>query len=173
MARGEAREKLLTAAIELFAERGFDGATTRDLAERAGVDAALIARYFGGKVGLYLAALKAELGDAPPPDLLQPERMTALLGRLEARGPGPVFRAAVQAHDDPSVQAAAREALHTRLVDPLRERFQDEDRAQLRAEIAAAAFAGIALGRTSGSFDELAKVPAAELVDLLQALLSG
>lgn len=173
MARGQAREKLLAAATELFAERGFDRTTTRDLAEHAGVDATLIARYFGGKVGLYLEALKAELGDGPPPDLLQPERMAALLGRLEARGPGPVFRAAVQAHEDPSVQAAAREALHTRLVDPLRKRFTGADRPQLRAEIAAAAFAGIALGRTAGSFDELAKVSAEELVALLQDLLTS
>ncbi|MCU1593888.1 MAG: hypothetical protein JWO12_1280 [Frankiales bacterium] len=173
MARGHAREDLLTAAVDLFAERGFDGTTTRDLAERAGVDAALIARYFGGKAGLYLAALAAELGEGPPPDLLQPERMAALLGRLEARGPGPVFRAAVRAHDDPAVQAAAREALHTRLVDPLRKRFRDEDRPQLRAEVVAAAFAGIALGRTSGAFEELAKVPAEELVRLVQELLTS
>ncbi|MGB8649353.1 MAG: helix-turn-helix domain-containing protein, partial [Mycobacteriales bacterium] len=118
MARGEARDNLLAAASVLFAERGYDRTTTRDVAERAGVDATLIARYFGSKAGLYLAALQAELGDGPPPDLLSPGRMAALLGRLEDRGPGPVFRAAVQSHDDPAVQDAARAALHARLVTP-------------------------------------------------------
>ncbi len=174
MARGQARERLLAAATALFAERGYDRTTTRDLAEHAGVDAALIARYFGTKAGLYLAALREELGDGPPPDLLAPDRMASLLGRLDARGPGPVFRAAVQAHDDAEVQAAARDALHARLVDPLRIRFENAglDRPQLRAELVAAAFAGVALGRTSGAFEELAGSPAEKLVELLSDLLS-
>lgn len=173
-ARGEARARLLAAASQLFAERGYERTTTRDLADAAGVDATLIARYFGSKAGLYLAALRTELGDGPPPDLLQPDRMAALLGRLETRGPGPVFQAAVRAHEDEEVQAASREALHVRLVEPLRERFAAAglDRPGLRAELAAAAFAGVALGRVSGAFEELAKAPAEELVALLQDLLT-
>src|SRR5207248_10532454 len=118
MARGQAQEQLLSAAIELFAERGFDRTTTRDLAERAGVDATLIARYFGSKAGIYLAALRAELGDGPPPDLLQPDRMAGLLGRVDDRGPGPVFQSAVHPHDDEAVQAEARAARHARRVTP-------------------------------------------------------
>jgi AcrR family transcriptional regulator len=166
---------LLEAATALFGERGFDGATTREIAELAGVDATLIARYFGSKTGLYLAALRTELGDAAPPDLLTPDRMIGLLGRVESRGPGPVFQSAVRAHEDEAVQSAAREALHVRLVDPLRKRYEAAglDRPQLRAEITVAAFAGVVLGRSSGAFDELLEVPADELVDLLQSLLSG
>ena len=57
--RGAARshDLLLAAATELFAERGYDRTTVRELGERAGVDPALIARHFGSKAGLYLAAL--------------------------------------------------------------------------------------------------------------------
>jgi AcrR family transcriptional regulator len=174
-ARGEARELLLQAATTLFAERGFDRTTTREIAEQAGVDATLIARYFGSKTGLYLAALRFELGVGAPPDLLQRDRMIGLLGRVESRGPGPVFQSAVRAHEDEVVQSAAREALHVRLVDPLRQRYEAAglDRPQLRAEITVAAFAGVVLGRSSGSFDELLQVPAEELVELLQGLLSG
>ena len=174
-ARGEARELLLQAATTLFAERGFDRTTTREIAEQAGVDATLIARYFGSKTGLYLAALRVELGAGAPPDLLEPDRMAALLSRLESRGAGPVFQAAVRAHEDEAVQSAAREALHVRLVDPLRKRYEAAglDRPQLRAELTAAAFTGIALGRSSGSFDELSKVPTDELVALVRDLLSG
>ena len=172
MARG--RDLLLSTAQRLFAERGYDRVTTREIAEQAGVDATLIARYFGSKAGLYLAALRAELGDGPPPDLLQPERMAALLGRVDDRGPGPVFQSAVRPHDDEAVQAAAQDALHARLVTPLRERFEAagvED-PQLRAELATAAFAGIALGRAGGAFPELQKLPPEDLVALLQDLLS-
>lgn len=174
MTRGQARDLLLQAATTLFAERGYDRTTTRDLAEHAGVDATLIARYFGSKAGLYLAALRIELGDGDPPDLLEPERMTALLGRLDQRGPGPVFRAAVQAHEDELVQVEARQALHSRLVEPLRKRYEEAgvDRPQLRAELVTAAFAGIALGRGSGAFEGLHKLPVEELVALVQELLS-
>ena len=171
MARGTGREALLEAAGDLFADKGFDRTTTREIAEQAGVDATLIARYFGSKVGLYLAALELELGDDPPPPLLDPERMTALLGRVDRRGPGPVFQAAVRAHDDERVQAAAREALHTRLVAPLVTTYARDDRAPLRAELTVAAFAGIALGRASGAFGELAKADVDDLVALVTELL--
>jgi AcrR family transcriptional regulator len=171
MARGQ--ELLLAAAQQLFAERGYQRVTTREIAEQAGVDATLIARYFGSKAGLYLATLRAELGEGPPPDLLEPERMAALLGRVDDRGPGPVFQSAVHPHEDESLQAAARDALHARLVTPLRDRFAAagvED-PQLRAELVTAAFAGVALGRASGSFPTLEKLPAEDLMALLQELL--
>lgn len=48
------RKKLLRAAAELFAEKGFDAVSTRDLCTRANVNVAAISYYFGGKEGLYL-----------------------------------------------------------------------------------------------------------------------
>jgi AcrR family transcriptional regulator len=55
--RGDAtREKLLTASIDVFGRLGFDGATTRALADAAGVNLQAIPYYFGGKEGLYIAA---------------------------------------------------------------------------------------------------------------------
>ena len=173
--RGSARtrELLLDAAGELFAERGYDRTTLREVGERAGVDPAMVARHFGSKVGLYLATLRAELGDEVPADLLDRDRLAALLARLRARGAGPVFQAAVRTHDDPEVQEAARAELHARLVTPLRTRFEREgrDRPGLRAEIAVAAFAGIALGRGSGAFAELAGADEQELLELTAELL--
>lgn len=49
---------LLDAAKMVFAERGFDAATTRDIAGRAGVNEQLIQRYFSGKAGLLLAVVE-------------------------------------------------------------------------------------------------------------------
>lgn len=49
---------ILEAAKIHFARSGYEGAYLRDIAADAGVDAALINRYFGGKDGLFAAALK-------------------------------------------------------------------------------------------------------------------
>src|SRR5262245_11075337 len=48
------REALLAAGTYLFAERGYDGVPVADLAQRAGVNKAMINYHFGGKRQLYL-----------------------------------------------------------------------------------------------------------------------
>jgi AcrR family transcriptional regulator len=54
---GDSRERILRAALGCFSERGFDGATTRDIASRAGVNLGLIQYYFEGKEKLWRAAV--------------------------------------------------------------------------------------------------------------------
>jgi AcrR family transcriptional regulator len=55
-ARGEhTRQRLLEAAIELFAELGYERASTRAIARRAGVSLPALQYYFGGKEGLHRA----------------------------------------------------------------------------------------------------------------------
>jgi AcrR family transcriptional regulator len=168
------REALVEAAVALFADRGFDGATTREIGERAGVDPALIARYFGSKAALYLEALHREVGDEVPADLLTEGRMAALLSRLGRRGPGPAFRAVVDRHADPAVQKAACRALEDRLVGPLRARLAAEgaENPDLRAELLVAAFAGVALARGAATFPALANAPIDDVVALLTELFA-
>ena len=52
---GAARQRILEAALAAFGEGGFKGATTRQIAEAAGVNLPALKYYFGGKEGLYLA----------------------------------------------------------------------------------------------------------------------
>jgi len=52
---GAARLRILEAALAAFGEGGFKGATTRQIAEAAGVNLPALKYYFGGKEGLYLA----------------------------------------------------------------------------------------------------------------------
>ncbi|MFP6560126.1 CerR family C-terminal domain-containing protein [Paraburkholderia sp. B3] len=55
-ARGdETRRKIIEAAIGLFGQQGFDGASTREIAARAGVNAPALQYYFENKEGLYRA----------------------------------------------------------------------------------------------------------------------
>lgn len=46
-------QKIMDAAIPLFAKRGFAGVSVKELAQAAGVNIALISYYFGGKENLY------------------------------------------------------------------------------------------------------------------------
>ncbi|MEV0278768.1 TetR family transcriptional regulator [Streptomyces sp. NPDC050610] len=167
------RELLLTAASELFGERGFDRTTIRDIGERAGVDPALIARYFGSKTLLYIAALHAEQGGVAAADLFDEQRLREVFDRTDRRGPVPLLQVAVQPLGDRAAQDAARTTLHARLVEPLHERFVREgaDRPQLRAELVAAAMTGILLGRHSGAFDELAQADPGDLIEVLRDTL--
>jgi TetR/AcrR family transcriptional regulator len=52
-----AREAILDAGQEVFAQRGFSGARVDDIAEVAGYNKALLFHYFGDKLGLYRAVM--------------------------------------------------------------------------------------------------------------------
>ena len=47
------REQLISAAMRLFALQGFDGTTTREIAQAAGINEAIIFRHFPSKEDLY------------------------------------------------------------------------------------------------------------------------
>ena len=49
----DTRAALIAAAREVFVEKGYDGATVRAIAAKAGVDAAMVNHWFGGKEGLF------------------------------------------------------------------------------------------------------------------------
>jgi AcrR family transcriptional regulator len=55
----ERREAIVEAVKRVFAEKGFDGTTTRELAKAAGVSEALIYKHFSSKGSLYAAMLDA------------------------------------------------------------------------------------------------------------------
>ena len=54
----DAKQRLIEAGLEIFGAYNLEGATTRQLAQRAGVNQAAIPYYFGGKEGLYLAVIR-------------------------------------------------------------------------------------------------------------------
>ena len=66
----QARERILLAALRLFADKGYASASVRDIAHAADANIAAIGYYFGDKAGLYRAALYEPVHgqpDAAPP----------------------------------------------------------------------------------------------------------
>jgi AcrR family transcriptional regulator len=93
--KGETRARILQAASTLFAERGFAGASTHEIAAAAGVNQALVRYHFGTKEALWqevietgLAELARTLETAGPAPELEP-RAAALFAAL-SRNPEPV-----------------------------------------------------------------------------------
>lgn len=124
------RAAILDAAREIFTLRGYDGAGTREIAERAGVNAALISRYFGSKEGLFREAV-------PPLLTLDPLLADAggdLPGRLAAHyvekpAPGAVdpMVALLRAASNPEASARLREALEAQVIAPLADTIGGRD----------------------------------------------
>ncbi len=55
------RARVLAAAEAVFSERGFEGATVREIVARAGVNIASVNYHYGGKSALYEASLQSAL----------------------------------------------------------------------------------------------------------------
>lgn len=63
VARGDAKRLLLESARELFAERGYAGTSTREIAKAAAVSEPMIFRHFGSKAGLFEEAVLAPFNE--------------------------------------------------------------------------------------------------------------
>ncbi len=178
----QSRRALFDAARILFGQRGFDRTTNRAIAELAGLDAALIARYFGSKADLYLAVMAAE-GVAPSENdaagALE-ERLSdldaildAVLRRSEQSGPGPVLQALIRQDTSDEIRDAAKARLARRVVQPLMMTMsaQGTGDAQLRAEIVVAALLGVSLSRSLGWFEEIHLASRGEVAEILRQAL--
>jgi AcrR family transcriptional regulator len=62
--RAGTRTRIVHAATQLFAKRGFAGTTTRDIAKMAGLNEALVFYYFGRKQNLYWTVLEQTRRDS-------------------------------------------------------------------------------------------------------------
>lgn len=74
----EARNRLLDAALRLFAEKGFAKTSTREIALAAQVNIAAISYYFGDKAGLYRGAFFDPRCN-PGPELALPDGLVPTL----------------------------------------------------------------------------------------------
>jgi AcrR family transcriptional regulator len=178
------RERIREAARETFAHAGFDGATIRAIAQRAGVDPALVHHYFGSKQELFVASMQLPFNPAAVlPPLLAGDRsslgvrLAALAIRLwEEPATRPVmFGIARSATSDARAASALRGLFESQLLPVIRELGIDEP--DLRAALAWSQLVGFALARYILQVRPLTDASSSRLVaalgSQLQAALTG
>lgn len=145
------RAAILAAAKAQFARLGYDRTALRDVAADAGVDVALIKRYFGGKEGLFTEALKASFVVNP---LAAWDRATfsreiaemmagdALADETRAHA----FQFLLRAATSPTTAPLLNVAVQERFLGPIATWLGGEH-AQVRARVLAATFIGLLVER--------------------------
>jgi AcrR family transcriptional regulator len=169
------REAILRAAGELFAERGYDGASMRAIAAEAGVDAALVVHFFGSKASLLVEAVEWPFDpEIAMPRLLADGRrnvgrnlVTLFVRTWDHEGSrNPIvilLRAAVH---EPQAAELLKKFLTTKLFGPLTKEL-GVDRPDLRANLVASQMVGLGLARYLLGFEPLASTPPEDVVDLI------
>lgn len=167
------RAALLRAARSAFDELGYDLATTREIGERAGVDAALIARYFDSKEGLFLASIAyvAEDEDEVELDTVVPY----LLERWDEHGHNPISRALTSL----GLSEEMRQRVATVIGEWLRRQLGPEldgrgaADAEMRAELIVAIAVGVAITRANGTLEALAEADRDDVLTMLQPAIEA
>jgi AcrR family transcriptional regulator len=181
----DTRAALVEAAHQVFSESGYEGATVRAIAARAGVDAAMVNHWFGGKEGLFAQVVLRLPVD--PQDLVA----TLLDGDLDGLGErivrrflgvwdstaGGTFPALVRSlasHDQAAV--GLRDFLIRHILARVVTRIR-ADQPQLRAGLCASQLIGIGMIRYVAKFDPLATADVETVVaavgPTLQRYLTG
>jgi AcrR family transcriptional regulator len=145
------RTAILEAAKAQFARGGYDLTSLRDIAAEAGVDVALIKRYFGGKEALFTEALKASF----PPRVLHGWDSTAFPREVAVMMAGPAradearshtFQFLLRAATSPTTAPLLNVAIQERFLGPIRD-WIGGDEAPARARVLAAVYIGFLVER--------------------------
>ena len=146
---------ILEAAQAQFALLGYDRAALRDIAPEAGVDVALVKRYFGGKEALFVEALKASFRPDPLGDWHRATFGHEIGGDDGRQPPWGLRRATGRAHGfqfllraatSPTTAPLLNVAVQERFLTPIRDWLGGED-AQARARVLAASYIGFLVER--------------------------
>jgi len=164
------KDALLAAARRVFAERGFDRTTVRDIANLAGVNQALLFRYFGSKEKLFRAVMnhagREQLAATHPERLLE-AALRSMLSPDNAEVSTHSLLAFVRSVGDDGAATAATQ-LGEQYVRAL-STLTDAGDAELRAGLALAWLVGIGLLRNVAGSGHLTAADPDEICALVLA----
>ncbi|MFE5336468.1 TetR family transcriptional regulator [Isoptericola sp. NPDC056573] len=171
----ETREVVLAGARQEFLERGYEAASVRSVARRAGVDPGTVRHWFGDKTHLFTASLG--LVDIDPAAIVRAaaegpveslgERLVRSVVEVWDTDYGETVRLVVPAvMSDPGLRALLPQFLGAELLGPLVRRL-DVDDARLRTALVASQMVGVLLTRFLVPIDPLATLPPARVAALV------
>lgn len=175
------RERLLNSAWKRFLNEGYEGAALRDIARDAGVDVALVSRYFGSKGELFKEVLRKDAGDWRE-QAAQADDLASFLAELATQKDRPeqathVERLLIMLRSASSPQASelVKQAVGDDVLTPISKLLIGEH-ANLRAAMALSVLMGTTVFRTimnvSALDVEIADIPRQRLKKLLQVALA-
>lgn len=173
------KQEILDAAREVFAESGVDG-TTREIAQRAGVDPAMIAHYFGSKGGLFEAvtALQVDPSEVIAPVLASAPEDAArglvltLVRTWDAHAS--VLSALLRSVTRSKVLAGQmRSFILDRAARPVVTRFSPDDQIETRAALLVTQITGILMTRYVLRWEPLASAEPEWVADHLAPVVQG
>ena len=170
-AGADTRSELIAAERGEFAERGYEGATVRRIAQRAGVDAAMVNHWFGGKDALFTAAIDIPLdprqlreqvlpGD---PDHLGERIVGTFLSVWDANGGGALAALVQSVASHEEAARMLREFVNDVLIGPVVRRVAP-DQQQLRGALVGAQMIGMGMVRYIVRLEPLASADPATVV---------
>ncbi|NUP53940.1 MAG: TetR family transcriptional regulator, partial [Catenulispora sp.] len=158
-----------------FTEHGYARAGVRQIADRAGVTAMMINRYFGSKEGLFAQAVDRAFGPATvvgdePAGL--PEAMARTLAERTAPGAAPLdpFLLLLRSVQDAEATEILRQSIETHVGTRLAG-LVDGPQPEVRAQLGLALIAGTWLMRTVVGTTALAEADDDSLSELLAGML--
>ena len=173
------RQALLAAARHRFATNGYAATTVRDIADEAGVNVALISRYFTSKEGLFEACLTGavdEIGHSVAADISLDDLPRIMVEKmLDDRAGKHRLLLLLRTAGDPAADQVRRNVLRTIAERLVAASGLDAADAVLRAEMVLATALGLVLMRSTIAVEPLASADHEELVaplgDVITALL--
>jgi AcrR family transcriptional regulator len=168
--RSDTREAILEAARALFAERGYDGTTVRDLAAVAEVDPKLVLHYFGSKEVVFRSAVSFPFDPAEAlpaliaggPEGLGERLVRFFLDTLDTPEGRPSLALIRSAITNESATGLLREFVRREVLARVGE-ATSLDRPQARATLAGSQLVGLAVVRYIVKVPPLDQAPPAEV----------
>jgi AcrR family transcriptional regulator len=172
--REATRARILASARELFTEEGYGAVSSRKIAAHAGVNVALINRYFGAKRGLLTEILRE---DGVFPGLIEGDRDTLTrrlaehaVSRLHGESSA-LQRALDHSAGDPDLQAVYQGRITSALLDPLEAYLGGGTDARAHASLVTALMLGLTRVRLVEGATALRAQAREDLTRRVEALL--
>ncbi|MEA3011130.1 MAG: hypothetical protein QOJ91_2822 [Sphingomonadales bacterium] len=170
------RDALLAAARRRFLEESYENVGLREIAGDAGVDVALVSRYFGSKEALFREVMRKAPSEALNPDI-SPDRLPGWLAEMATREDGSdgvnIERLLIILRSASSPKAAriVQDSFREDVLDPVAALIRG-DEPEMRASLALSLLIGTTILRTIMRVDAICECDSTAVRARLERLLA-